>query len=91
MTYAVGHRLTAASYDRNGLEALHRKHGGATVGIEVGVSLLESELRMSWTARRRGSYERATVRGLVALLRAVSEAGPLRHRRPSLPPFWGRR
>jgi hypothetical protein len=105
MTTAVGHGLCAGRYDRASLERLYRSHGHlqpGVVGVEVGVSLLELELRASWTARRRSLRQEPAdeqrrrfavshIRGLVACLRALSEGGPLRHRRPSLPPCWGRR
>jgi hypothetical protein len=102
---AVGHALTAGGYDRRSLERLYAAEGHmhpAIVGVEVGVSLLECELKASWTARRRSLRQEPAdeqrrrfavshIRGLVACLRALSEGGPLRHRRPSLPPCWGRR
>lgn len=104
MTTPVGHSLHAGSYDRRTLERLHAAEGRmrpAIVGVEVGVSLLECELRSAWTARRRTlrqepadetrrAYTVSLIRGLVACLRACA-AGPLRHRKPALPPCWGRR
>lgn len=103
MTFAVGHALTAGSYDRTGLERFWRVHHQTpAVGVEVALSLLESELRVQWYSRSRPNYGVRTpdnrrarlyqisiIRGLLAAVMAVS--AQVHHRRPSLPVTWGRR
>lgn len=102
MTYAVGHALTACSYDRKGLDAFWRAHHyGSEVGVEIALSLIESELRMAWLARTRPhpsvwseesrtrrAYRVACIRGLIAAALAVGTK--VKHRRVALPVTWGR-
>ncbi len=92
MTFAVGHALTACSYDRKGLEAFWRStHRGPEVGLEIALSLLESELKLAWYARGSRAnrpYRVACIRGLIAGV--LSVAARVHHRRPALPVTWGR-
>jgi len=102
VTFAVGHALTACSYDRHGLVKFWRaQHRSAAVGVEVAMSLLESELIMQWHARKRPHesvrcdvsrenrrYRVACIRGLCAALRRVAEGA---HRPANYPITKGRR
>lgn len=102
MTFAVGHALTACSYDRAGLVRFWRgHHRSGAVGVEIAMSLLESELLMAWHARKRPHesvrddtsrenrrYRVSIIRGLCAALRRVADGA---HRHASYPITAGRR
>lgn len=100
--FKVGHCLTAGEYDRKGLERFWvSTHRTPTVGMEIALSLLESELVLAWHARRRPHpsvqdeesrknrlYRVSCIRGLLAAVISVAEG--VHHRRPNLPITKGR-